>query len=128
MTYYIICPRCGEVISTNTLVEYEHCPSCNERYLLREAKILKSPAFDIFGMIGLLQAILSGCIITRVISGAAPAFDIVFGFAFMLLSFISVTMSEHYRRLFEAMIRCMCKQEKKKGITHKSDTSPYIKY
>ena len=112
--YYIICPHCGEVINTNVLVAYEHCPTCNQRYPICNARIVKGPAFDMFGIVGLIQMVFAGCIISRVFNGAAPAFDLVFGIGFIITSGICTYMSEHCRTHFETMLRRLCLKTKKK--------------
>ena len=72
MTYYIRCPKCGEVIEANYKPAYHVCYGCGHKYLVTANNSMKKPPIYLIAVVGVLLMFVASSYVNLVYSYGYP--------------------------------------------------------
>lgn len=121
MTYYIQCPKCGDIIeTTNYLPKDIVCYNCGKHYIVTNKNSMKRPPYEVFPVLSFLVLGISIWFVGRVLNQGAPSTELFYA-AWYAISAVAITVSADYmRNKTERSIRKYGMERVRKGFQRKS--------
>lgn len=106
MTYYIQCPKCGDIIETMNFLPEDHvCYGCGHHYKVTRKNSMKKPPYYIFAIIAFVMLYVSAVLVTRVFNYGAPRSLLLWSLWFDIGAGVTVYLSDCLQNKIERSIK-----------------------